>query len=122
MFVGFDVELLTEAFKAEAHVIRKLQGQNDRRGNIVRLEGDLQVPSEPQQDGLLAHRNGIEETLCSFRLKQNIGEARQADVFTPLGGRIGGVTGFDLPILKNMIKLSARRAFLYKVCYINLTC
>ncbi|KAL6340285.1 hypothetical protein AAG906_040722 [Vitis piasezkii] len=115
---------LAEAFNVDAQLIRKLQGQNDSRGNIVRVEGGLQAVlpqrgqeeqgSEQQEDRLHAHGNGFEEIICSLRLKQNIGEPRRADVYTPLGGRIGGITSFDLPILKGIVKLSARRAFLYK--------
>ncbi|KAJ9696929.1 hypothetical protein PVL29_008925 [Vitis rotundifolia] len=124
VFIGFNAEHLAEAFNVDAQLIRKLQGQNDRRGNIVRVEGGLQAVlpqrgqeeqgSEQQEDRLLAHGNGFEETICSLRLKQNIGEPRRADVYTPLGGRISGITAFDLPILKGIVKLSARRAFLYK--------
>ena len=109
----------------DAQLIRKLQGQNDSRGNIVRVEGGLQAVlpqrgqeeqgSEQQEVRLHAHGNGFEEIICSLRLKQNIGEPRRADVYTPLGGRIGGITSFDLPILKGIVKLSARREFLYKV-------
>ncbi|XP_034690585.1 11S globulin seed storage protein Jug r 4-like [Vitis riparia] len=124
VFIGFNAERLAEAFNVDAQLIRKLQGQNDSRGNIVRVEGGLQAVlpqrgqeeqgSEQQEDRLHAHGNGFEETICSLRLKQNIGEPRRADVYTPLGGRIGGITSFDLPILKGIVKLSARRAFLYK--------
>ncbi|RVX19085.1 11S globulin subunit beta [Vitis vinifera] len=72
-----------EAFNVDAQLIRKLQGQNDRRGNIVRVEGGLQAVlrqrrqeeqgSEQQEDRLNAHGNGFEETICSLSLKQNIG-------------------------------------------------
>ena len=74
----------------EAELIRKLKGGNDRRGNIVRVEVEegLQAvlpqrgQDEQPQDRPLADGNGFEETLCSLRLKQNIGDPTRADVYT----------------------------------------
>lgn len=109
----------------DVQLIRKLQGQNDRRGNIVRVEGGLQAVlpqrgqeeqgSEQQQDHLLGHGNGFEETICSLRLKQNIGDPRQADVYTPRGGHRSSVTGYDLPILRKIVRLSAHQGYLHQV-------
>lgn len=62
--------------------------------------------------------NGLEETFCSMRLKENIGDPSRADIFTPQAGRISTVNSFNLPILRHL-RLSAERGVLYKVstCY-----
>ena len=104
----------------DVQIIRKLQGKNDRRGNIVRVEGGLQAVLPPrrkqqQQDPLYASGNGYEETICSMRLRQNIGDPRRADVYTPGGGHRTSVTGYDLPILRNTVRLSAHKGQLNQV-------
>ncbi|XP_024032266.1 legumin B-like, partial [Morus notabilis] len=57
--------------------------------------------------------NGLEETFCSMRLKENIGDPSRADIFTPQAGRISTVNSFNLPILRHL-RLSAERGVLYK--------
>ncbi|WP_205684366.1 hypothetical protein, partial [Acinetobacter baumannii] len=44
---GFDARLLAEAFGVDIETARKLQGLNDQRGHIVRVEGGLQVIRPP---------------------------------------------------------------------------
>ncbi|GMN21173.1 hypothetical protein TIFTF001_048841, partial [Ficus carica] len=56
--------------------------------------------------------NGLEETFCSMRLKENIGDPSRADIFTPQAGRISTVNSFNLPILRHL-RLSAERGVLY---------
>ena len=58
--------------------------------------------------------NGLEETFCSMRLKENIGDPSRADIFTPQAGRISTVNSFNLPILRHL-RLSAERGVLYNV-------
>ena len=123
IFSGFDAQQLAEAFNVDVQLIRKLQGQNDRRGNIVRVEGGLQAllpprgqqeRGEQQQDHFHARGNGYEETICSLRLKQNIGDPWRADVYTPRGGHRSSVTGYDLPILRKVVRLSAHQGRLHQ--------
>lgn len=131
IFSGFDAQTLAEAFNVDVELIRKLQGQNDRRGNIVRVEGGLHLVLPPsrrqqeeqgeqqqQQDPLFnaaSHGNGYEETICSMSLKQNIGDPRRADIYTPRGGYRSSVTHYDLPALQRLVTLSAHKGHLYKV-------
>ena len=113
--------LLAEAFNVDEQVARRLQNESDRRGNIVRVKGGLQIvmpPSlrqeEQEQEHRGEHRNGLEETLCTMRIRENIGDASRADVFTPEVGRISTLNSHKLPILRH-IQLSAERGVLYNV-------
>ena len=116
-----DTRFLAEAFNVSEQVARKLQSESDRRGNIVRVKGGLQIvmpPSlrqEEQEQGQRGeHRNGLEETMCTMRIRENIGDPSRADVFTPEAGRISTVNSHNLPILR-YIQLSAERGVLYNV-------
>ncbi|KAI8574399.1 hypothetical protein RHMOL_Rhmol01G0350400 [Rhododendron molle] len=120
---GFDTEVLAEAFGVDRETARKLQGQDDDRGHIIKVEGDLQVlrPSmsreeqEEQERGREYGRraNGLEETICSARLVENINDPSRADIFNPRAGRLTTVNSFNLPIL-NFIRLSAEKGVLYR--------
>lgn len=50
--------------------------------------------------------NGLEESFCNLRLKENIEEPSRADVYNPHAGRITTVNRQKLPILR-YLKLSA---------------
>ncbi|KAF7154727.1 hypothetical protein RHSIM_Rhsim01G0263200 [Rhododendron simsii] len=123
VFSGFDTEVLAEAFGVDRETARKLQGQDDNRGHIIKVKGDLQVlrPSmsreeqEEQERGREHGRraNGLEETICSARLVENINDPSRADIFNPRAGRLTTVNSFNLPIL-NYIRLSAEKGVLYR--------
>ncbi|KAA8543371.1 hypothetical protein F0562_021134 [Nyssa sinensis] len=120
---GFDLKLLAEAFGVDTEIARKLQGEDDRRGHIIRVERGLQVirPSlsreeeeEQEQEEREGRRgNGLEETICSMRLRENINDPSRADVFNPRAGRLSTVNSMNLPIL-NFLQLSAEKGFLYR--------
>jgi hypothetical protein len=86
----------------------------------VRVKGGLQIVMPPlrqeeQEQGQRGeHRNGLEETMCTMRIRENIGDPSRADVFTPEAGRISTVNSHNLPILR-YIQLSAERGVLYNV-------
>jgi hypothetical protein len=63
--------------------------------------------------------NGLEETICSARLHQNIGSSSSPDIYNPQAGRIKTITSLDLPVLR-WIKLSAEHGTLHKVCHSSL--
>ncbi|MCL7045136.1 hypothetical protein MKW94_000287 [Papaver nudicaule] len=70
IFSGFNVETLAEAFGVSTETARKLQGQNDQRGNIVFVEGGLQVikprqgeEEEKQEQRYRTTANGLFYTL-----------------------------------------------------------
>lgn len=62
--------------------------------------------------------NGIEETLCTARLRQNIGKSSSPDIYNPQAGRIKTVTSLDLPALR-WLRLSAEHGSLHKVRQFN---
>ncbi|KAI3841386.1 hypothetical protein MKX03_000013, partial [Papaver bracteatum] len=66
IFSGFSVETLAEAFGASTETARRLQGQDDQRGNIVFVEGGLhairtqQGEYEEEQEQRYRTTNGLE--------------------------------------------------------------
>ncbi|CAN0829010.1 11S globulin [Linum grandiflorum] len=124
LFCGMDSRFIAEAFNIDENVARRLQSENDNRGNIVRVEGELDfvrpptsLQEEAQQQGVRGsggryHANGVEETFCSMRLVENIGDPSRADIFTPEAGRVRSLNSHDLPVLQ-WIQLSAERGVLY---------
>nr|AAF05770.1 glutelin [Elaeis guineensis] len=114
---GFSTELLAAAFGVNMELARKLQCRDDTRGEMVRAENGLQVlrPSRMEEEEREESRrkNGLEETYCSMKIKQNIGDPRRADVFNPRGGRITTLNSEKLPILR-FIQMSAERVVLYR--------
>ncbi|XP_051129460.1 11S globulin subunit beta-like [Andrographis paniculata] len=115
IFTGFDEELLAEIFNLEPEVIRKLQGNDDNRGTIVKAENLRLVFPEWGEEEQERRRdtNGLEETFCAAKLRQNIDHPSVADVYNPRGGRIRSLNSHDLPILSSL-RLSAERGILYK--------
>ncbi|KAJ6412185.1 hypothetical protein OIU84_005275 [Salix udensis] len=111
---------LLKLSNVDEQVARRLQNESDRRGNIVRVKGGLQIVMPPslmrqdehEQEHRGEHRNGLEETMCTMRIRENIGDASRADVFTPEAGRISTLNSHKLPILRH-IQLSAERGVLY---------
>lgn len=138
VFSGFETRFLANLLNLDEETVRKIQGHNDQRKNIVRVKGgglDVVAPPrareererEEQQErererqesgrGRKEYSNGFEETICSARLRENIGDSARADIFNPQAGRISTVNSFNLPIL-NYLQLSAERGVLYRVCHL----
>lgn len=136
IFDGFSVELLSEALGISSGVARQLQCQNDQRGEIVLVEHGLaflkpyasvqeqqqeQVqPSEYRQTQYQqkqfqgGHSNGLDETFCTMRVRQNIDNPNLADTYNPRAGRITYLNGQKFPIL-NLVQMSAVKVNLYQV-------
>nr|SNQ45158.1 edestin 3 [Cannabis sativa] len=134
VFRGFSVNLIQEAFNVDSETARKIQNQDDFRGSIIRVEGklDLVKPQRSRQEqeqemrrqelqqterehARLSGRdyNGLEENICTMRLRESMGDPARADVFSPQAGRLTTVNSYNLPIL-SFLRLSAERGFLYK--------
>ena len=122
MLSGFDAEILSEAFNVDPEVIRKLQQEAPERGIIVRAENlRFLLPEDRQEEEELRERegrrgfplNGLEETFCTMKLRENIGHPSRSDVYNPRGGRISTVNSNTLPVL-NWLQLSAERGTLYR--------
>ncbi|KAL4588065.1 hypothetical protein LXL04_000944 [Taraxacum kok-saghyz] len=125
IFQGFDVEVLAEAFNVDRETAEMLRCEDDKRGHIVRVERGLQVVSprmgrEEQSQGQQDRRgrrqgqdNGFEETICSMKVRANIDDVSQADVYNPQAGHCNHLNSFKLPILR-LLQLSAERGVLHK--------
>ncbi|CAO2818791.1 unnamed protein product [Amaranthus hypochondriacus] len=142
LFAGFDTRTLAESFGVSEEIAQKLQGQQDERGNIVRVQEGLHVIKPPsraweEREGREQSRpwekreqsrpwekrqqsrpldlssNGVEETICSARLVKNIDDPSKADIYTPGAGRLTTLNSFNLPILSHL-RLSAAKGVLYR--------
>ena len=122
IFRGFDTRVLAESFGVSEELARRLQCEQDERGNIVRVQEGLHVIRPPRRAGEEReyHRpgrfmdNGLEETICSARIRENIDDPARADIYTPQAGRLSTLNSFNLPILR-FLRLSAEKGVLYRV-------
>ncbi|KAJ9543532.1 hypothetical protein OSB04_023239 [Centaurea solstitialis] len=118
IFNGFDVEFLQEAFNVDRETAEKLQGQRDQRGHIVRVQQGLQIIRPPQsrqeqEQEQRGYGNGVDETICSLKLKENIDNPSHIDFANPQAGRISNLNNFKFPILRHL-QLSVARGELHR--------
>ncbi|KAL2230086.1 UNVERIFIED_CONTAM: 11S globulin seed storage protein Jug r 4 [Sesamum indicum] len=118
IFNGFDDEILADAFGVDVQTARRLKGQDDLRGRIVRAERlDIVLPGEEEEERWerdpYSGANGLEETLCTAKLRENLDEPARADVYNPHGGRISSLNSLTLPVL-SWLRLSAEKGVLYR--------
>ncbi|KAL2321050.1 hypothetical protein Fmac_030019 [Flemingia macrophylla] len=138
IFSGFTPEFLEQALGVDRKTVRNLQGENEdeEKGAIVKVEGGLSVtappmrkqqqrPQEEEEEeddeeksrskgkGSHKSKNGIEETICTMRLRHNIGQTSSPDFFNPQAGSITTATSLDFPALF-LLKLSAQFGSLRK--------
>nr|CAD1830923.1 unnamed protein product [Ananas comosus var. bracteatus] len=79
--------------------------------------GEQQPPMEAEEEMERREQrgcpstNGLDETYCTMKIKENINEASRADIYNPQGGRITYVNTQKLPIL-NLVQMSAARGVL----------
>ncbi|KAJ6920653.1 hypothetical protein NC651_014291 [Populus alba x Populus x berolinensis] len=113
IFRGFDEELMAEAFNVPRETVRRMR-QDSNRGLIVKCREDMRIMSpdqEEEEQSESSPRNGLEETFCNMKIKQNIELQGEADVYTKQGGRINIANQQKLPILQ-FIDMSAERGHL----------
>ncbi|XP_073118745.1 11S globulin seed storage protein Ana o 2.0101-like [Henckelia pumila] len=119
IFAGFDQDLLAEALNVDTQTISKLQSKDDERGVIVRAEKlHLSLPEyeeerEREREPGGGGYNGLEETFCTAKIRENIDHPSRADEYNPRGGRLSTVNSHSLPIL-SYLRLSAQKGVLYK--------
>ncbi|KAD3338367.1 hypothetical protein R6Q59_026986 [Mikania micrantha] len=116
IFQGFDVQTIAEAFNVDQETARMLKCEDDQRGHIVLVKQGLQViqPSIRREDEQFRggpRANGVEETICSMKLRTNIDDPSKADVYNPEAGRCTRLNSFKFPILQ-FLRLSAERGVL----------
>ncbi|XP_050218012.1 legumin B-like [Mercurialis annua] len=131
VFRGIDERMIAEAFNINTDLARKMRGENDNRGIIVSVVDDLEmlIPRRSQEEerqeqeaeaqrqlershGGRTRTNGVEETFCTARLRHNINNPSESDIFNPRGGRVKNINSHDLPILRSL-RLSIQKAVLY---------
>ena len=132
---GFSTRSLAETLGVELETARKLQ-QNQRSRLFARVEHGQQLslpgparsrhPSPRQRDdhemmqqlhetyNSSANENGVEEVVCSLRVKHNADNPEDADIYVRDGGRMNIVNRFKLPVLK-YLGLGAERVILRPV-------
>ncbi|TVU18367.1 hypothetical protein EJB05_34458, partial [Eragrostis curvula] len=116
IFKGFSVEMLSETLGVSADVARKLQNQNDGRGEIVRVEHGLQLAScRPRRHASAQdeHVSFDDESVCTMEVAHNIENPDLINFYSPGVGRITRLNNQKLPIL-NLIHMSATRVDLYQ--------
>ncbi|PWA60001.1 legumin A [Artemisia annua] len=119
IFQGFDVEFLAEAFNVDQETAQMLKCENDQRGHIVMVERGLTFVSPimsreqqgQQQHGGRGPANGLEETICSMKLRENIDDISKADSYNPKAGHCTHLNSYKFPILQ-LLQLSAERGVL----------
>lgn len=104
-------------------LIRRVQ-ENENRGLIIKVErGEMRVLSpESEQDYDEDRRrqymgldvNGIEESICTMRLRHSLDNRREADVHSRHGGRLNIVNEHKLPILQ-YLDMSAEKGNMFPV-------
>ncbi|KAK4492473.1 hypothetical protein RD792_003282 [Penstemon davidsonii] len=117
VFRGFDVQTLVDVFGVDEETARKIQGENDERGHLIKVERGLQVIRPPfsgeEEYGRRDAANGLEETICTAKNRENLDDPSRADVYNPSAGRFSTVNSLTLPIL-SYLRLSAARGVLYR--------
>ncbi|PIN00829.1 hypothetical protein CDL12_26661 [Handroanthus impetiginosus] len=127
VFRGFKVRPLSEAFRVDEETARLLRGENDTRGHIIRAEQGIQFVSPTLREEYgrregqygrgegpyYTRDNGIEETICTAEIKENLDKPSRADIYNPRAGRFSTLNSLTLPILR-FIRLSAARGVLYR--------
>uniref|UniRef100_A0A7N0UXB5 Cupin type-1 domain-containing protein n=1 Tax=Kalanchoe fedtschenkoi TaxID=63787 RepID=A0A7N0UXB5_KALFE len=122
---GFDSRLLAQAFGVSPDLLERMQ-QETQRGFIVKTEEMSMIrPQEEQEErferGSEGGRkwwsrdnddNGLEETMCSVKIRYNLDRSGEAEVFSKQAGRINSVNQNKLPILQ-YLDMSAERGHLY---------
>ncbi|KAK1412618.1 hypothetical protein QVD17_34011 [Tagetes erecta] len=119
IFLGFDVNMIKDAFIIDQETAEKLQSKDDKRGHIVMVERGLQVIQppirfEPRQEQYAPGQgaaNGVEETICSGQITYNINDASRADIYNADVGWTNNLNSYKLPILQ-MVQLGAERGVL----------
>ncbi|KAK4366081.1 hypothetical protein RND71_013961 [Anisodus tanguticus] len=124
IFRAFDRELMAEAFNIPAEIVSKMQEEQSERGLIVNVREGMRMvrPDEEREEFEEQGRgqqwweeaigNGLEENICTMKIRTNMEHRRQADIYSRQAGKINHVNRQKLPILKYM-DMSATKGTLY---------
>ncbi|KAL8547995.1 hypothetical protein ACS0TY_007331 [Phlomoides rotata] len=115
VFDSLDARLMAEAYNIPEDIIRKMQkGRAEERGlSVIVREPMTFMRAEEEQERQRdeSSDNGLEETLCSMKIRTNIDNRRDADIYSRQAGKLNVVDRNKLPILK-YIDMSAEKGSL----------
>ncbi|KAI5395202.1 legumin B-like [Lathyrus oleraceus] len=97
----------TEEKKRESH------GRGEEKEQVEEKEEEEEEEEEIHGQHSKGRENGLEETICSAKIRENIARPSRADLYNPRAGRISTVNSLTLPILRNL-RLSAEYVLLYR--------
>lgn len=126
IFSGFNTELLAEAYNIPVEIVRRMQ-ENDERGLLVKCQEEMRgiiradEDEEDEEDEAQRQRrlNGLEETVCTTRLRHNMDTRSESDIVSRQAGRVNIVNQHKLPILR-FLDMSAEKGHLFPVIQISL--
>ncbi|XP_045829319.1 legumin B-like [Trifolium pratense] len=105
-----------EPHSHESHKWWKKYSKEKKRGSHGCGEEEEEEEEEhrsEQKRSSKERKNGLEETICSARIRENIARPGRADLYNPRAGRISTVNSLTLPILRRL-RLSAEYVLLYR--------
>ena len=107
-----------EREQSESHRGGHGRGREEREQEERQKEREEEREQERErresQRGGRGGYNGIEETLCTLRLRENIHDPSRADIYNPHAGRISTLNSHNLPVLR-WLQLSAEFGRLQRV-------
>ncbi|KAK6940668.1 Cupin 1 [Dillenia turbinata] len=111
MFNAFDSQMLAEALNVPREVVRRMQNVDDR-GLIVKVRRGMAMIRPDEEEEPFRLPNGLEEGFCTMKIRQNLDNIKEADVYSRQAGRLVQVNMQKLPILRSM-DMSAEKGELY---------
>ncbi|KAK6161298.1 hypothetical protein DH2020_004679 [Rehmannia glutinosa] len=114
IFHGFDEELLAEIFGVDIETARRLRGRDDQRGQIVRAEKfNIVLPGEEEERRERGHwpANGLEETLCTKKLIENIDSPKRADTYNPAAAASAPSTAKSSPFSSGSVLVPRKESY-----------
>ncbi|CAI8583383.1 unnamed protein product [Vicia faba] len=102
-----------ESRKWKKHTEEKKRESHGRGGEKQEQEKKEEEEEEIQRQHSKGGKNGLEETICSSKIRENIARPSRADLYNPRVGRISTVNSLTLPILRKL-RLSAEYVLLYR--------
>ncbi|XP_061360402.1 glycinin G4-like [Gastrolobium bilobum] len=95
---------------------RETVTREHRQRRRPRKEEEEEEEEQQEQGGRgkgKGNSNGLEESICTLKLVENIARPSRADLYNPRAGRISTLDSLTLPVLR-FLRLSAQYVVLYK--------
>ncbi|KAK6937776.1 hypothetical protein RJ641_031284, partial [Dillenia turbinata] len=98
---AFDEQMLAEALNVPREVVRRMQNI-DERGLIVKVRQGMAMIRPDEEDEPFRLLNGLEKEFCTMKIRQNLDNIKEADVYSRQAGQLVQVNLQKLPILRFM--------------------